>query len=285
MPGTCGELVQGTLDGVPCLVSCPMDLFAEVSVVARPGTGLVLAPPSMSKTHRAVSLAMESLGCTGADVHIHRHHALPEGKGYASSSADILAALFALSRLLGSPLSPEEATRLALAVEPTDSIAWEGLALLAHRDGQLMQPLGPPPELAVLVLDWGGFVDTLAFNSADYTGTLARLAPLHKEAFAMLQAGIASADPVLVGQAATQSALAHQAILYKPQLESVLQLAKRAGALGVCVAHSGTLIGVLLHPEGAQEALPYLLSRLPGRPAHRLCRVIGGGPRWPQEVP
>lgn len=60
--GACGELVQGTLDGMPCLVSCPIDRMAEVEVVVTQGGGRITAPPTMPKTHRAVQLALAALG-------------------------------------------------------------------------------------------------------------------------------------------------------------------------------------------------------------------------------
>lgn len=167
-------------------------------------------------------------------MRIERRRGLPEAKGYASSTADILATLFGLGRTLGEWISAERATRMALEVEPTDSFAWEMLSLLAHRDGRLMEPLGPPPPLCVLVLDWGGKVDTLEFNRADHRATLRRLVPPHREAFAMLRAGVASGDVELIGKAATLSPKAHQRILFKPQLEVVMKLGggrRRAGSL------------------------------------------------------
>jgi len=284
VPGACGELVQGTLDGVPCLVSCPIDRMAEVVVVATPGSGRVRVPATMPKTRWAVQLALAALGRQDVDVRVERRRGLPEAKGYASSTADILAALFGLGRALGERISAEWATHLALELDPTDSLAWHGLALLAHRDGQLMEPLGPPPSLCVLVLDWGGVVYTLEFNRADHRVVLRWLSPLHREAFAMLRAGVASGDVELIGRAATLSAQAHQRILFKPQLEVVAKLAKAVGAPGVCVAHSGTLIGVLLRPQGATEAADYILSHLPHKPAHGLHRVVWGGPRYVEET-
>jgi hypothetical protein len=39
LPGTCGELFQGTLDGQQCLVSCPIGRFATVEVELQDGPG------------------------------------------------------------------------------------------------------------------------------------------------------------------------------------------------------------------------------------------------------
>lgn len=32
VPGTCGELLQGSIGGVDSLVSCPIDLYSRVTV-------------------------------------------------------------------------------------------------------------------------------------------------------------------------------------------------------------------------------------------------------------
>ncbi len=75
------------------------------------------------------------------DVVVRKSKALPEARGYASSTADILATLFGLARTLQESISAKEATKLAISIEPTDSLAWEDLTLLSYRDGKVIQPL------------------------------------------------------------------------------------------------------------------------------------------------
>jgi uncharacterized protein involved in propanediol utilization len=53
----------------------------------------------------------------------------------------------------------------------------------------------------------------------------------------------------MLGRVATISASISQRHLPKPHWDNVLQLAEEHGALGVQVAHSGTLFGILLDPE------------------------------------
>jgi len=280
-PGTCGELFQGTLDGVSCLVSCPIDRYARIRVTARPGKGLSL-PGEMSKTRRALEMFMESRSPAGRNLAVERLEALPEGKGYASSTADILSALACAASLAGISLPPEEASAIALSVEPTDSIAWPGLALLDHREGRIMRYLGPPPPLSVLVLDWGGTVDTEEFNRRDSRAVLSALAPLHREAFSQVLRGVEQGDPEVLGRGASLSARASARLLEKPRLDECFALCSQLDGYGVCVAHSGTLYGILL-PSGAEgregEIFETAARRLSPGWEGRVHSLVSGGPR------
>lgn len=275
-PGACGELFQGMAEGEYCLVSCPIDVRSVIRVESSRGEGLVF-PPEMSKTGRAAKAFLER---RGGGFTIERLKGLPEGRGYASSTADILAALACLARLDGIYLTPEEATAIALSIEPTDSLAWPGLALLDHRGGRVMEYLGPPPPMSVLVLDWGGAVDTEEFNRKYSASDLAPLSPLHAEAFSLVRGGIEEGDPEKTGRGASMSARAWNGILEKPRLDECFALCTRLGGFGVCAAHSGTLTGILLPPEaGAQEAdiLERAERELPRGWKGRLTAVVSGG--------
>ena len=144
-----------------------------------------------------------------------------------------------------------------------------------------MKHLGPPPPLHIVVLDFGGQVDTVEFNQADYTSLLRSLEPRTAEAAALVEEGILKGDVALIGQGATLSALGHQAVLPKPYLERVLALAGETGAVGVCAAHSGTVVGVLLDPrkQSREEVARFLRGRLPGVEHMFLVSLIGGGYR------
>lgn len=257
LPGTCGEWVQGTLDGVPCLVSCPIDWYGTVTVEIGDTSGPRILPPAGAKTAVAVARALAATGEDGIGVTVRSRNPLPRSRGYASSTVDVAGAILATGRVFGRPFEAAEAARLAVSVEPSDGIMFPGLTLLAHRDASFHRELGPVPELAVVVIDPGGSVDTVAFNQTDHRAALAGLAPRHRDAFEQLAAGLARGDRQAVAEAATQSALAHQALLPNPLLEPALALARRAGGLGILRAHSGTLAGIICEPD----VLPALADR------------------------
>ena len=100
-----------------------------------------------------------------------------------------------------------------------------------------------------------------------------------------MKAGLRRGNLADIGYGATLSARVHQRILYKPQLETVIGLAREVEALGVNVAHSGTVIGVLLDPAHANDlaTAAYLLAHLPGLESISLHRIVGGGPRFSEK--
>ncbi len=163
VPGTCGELVQGTLDGIPCLVSCPISSYSVVEVHYGLGSNWRLQP-HLAKSATALRYGLEYLELTGSSGRVHLNSNLPHGRGYGSSTADIGATLFALGHAVGHALKPAEVAHLALRVEPTDRSLFPGWVLWDHRGGQICKDLGAPPLLSVIVMAPGGKVDTVAYN-------------------------------------------------------------------------------------------------------------------------
>ncbi len=284
VPGTCGELVQGTLDGMPCLVSCPIAAYsvADVDIDRHNGGGSGWSlPPHLTKTRAALHYGLEDLGLADRTGRVNLRSDLPRSRGYGSSTADIGATLFALGHAVGRELSPAQVAQLALRVEPTDGSLFSGWVLWDHRSGQRCEALGAPPLLSVIVLDPGGAVDTIAYNQQVQAPMLRALASRHREAFAMLQEGIKHGDAATIGAAATLSAVAHQEILPSALLDVALKLGQAIGAVGVCRAHSGTIIGLLIDPHDTEmsTACELVRQQCPNTVNVNGFSVIGGGPK------
>ena len=298
VPGSCGELVQGLLEGGYFLISCPVDFFATVSVEIFAGEKFaggprVDAPESCPKTAAAVKATLAHLGREDLRVQVSVNNPIPRSKGLGSSSADVAAAIAATGMALGQELSPQDVARLALTVEPTDGVMFPGLALFDHREGRKMEVLGPPPPMELVALDFGGTVDTLEFNQADRRQAWESVALETKEALGLVRSGIVNCDPSLVGRGASISARSGQQVLPKPELPQVMDFAADVGAVGVNAARSfltaqypewwplilgGLFVGVvLLFPEGL-FGLPRQLTRWWRRVRTRLSRRAGALP-------
>jgi uncharacterized protein involved in propanediol utilization len=70
----------------------------------------------------------------------------------------------------------------------------------------------------------------------------------------LLRRAVERQDAALLGRAATASTLLMQRHRPKRQMPELLHLAKETGALGVQVAHSGTVAGFLFAPGAGAEA-------------------------------
>jgi len=275
LPYTCGELFQGTLDNQPCLVSCPIALYSTARIVPN------LAGQSLPRKARR---ALETLLLSSHPVpSISLLSRLPSGRGYGTSTADIGGVIFAAAKFAGFSISSIEAARLAVAIEPTDSTLFPGLALFDHRQAEFHQILGTEvPPLAVVILDPGGVVDSEAFNACNWKPVLAKLAAQHRQSFDLLQQGIVTQDLPTLGEAATLSARIHQKILFNPLLDQALVLARETKAVGICRAHSGTVLGLLYPKSGFDEPtiLRRLRQQLPTQITLRVTELVAGGPRF-----
>lgn len=281
LPGSCGELVQGSRCGIPFHVTCPIDMYSTVKVEMAPGNGQAHGPKEAIKAREAVARTMKYLRCRDMDAELSISSLLLPGKGMASSTADVAGAILATGLALGHLLAPQQVAQIALSIEPTDGTFFPGIVAFDHRGGKIQQELGSPPPIDIIVLDFGGEVDTVAFNQQERTDILRSLEPQVEKALELVKDGVRLSRSEMIGEGATISALANQKILYKPQLNMVLNLARQVDALGVNVAHSGTVIGVLLEPQrrDVKDVIAFLYHQLPGLENVYTARLVGGGPR------
>ena len=266
-PGTCGELIQGWYApwSQPILVSCPIARYSWVTVQLR-RVPEIDAPAGCFKSRQAARLLLDTLGQPDLGATIRIHSQLLPGRGMASSTADIVGVMAGLALALNQPLSPEELARLACQVEPSDSIMFAELAMLAYRDDGQARRLGPIPPLALLMLDPGQAIDTLTYNAQLDLAAVRNLAAATQEALDLLCQGLAVGDAALIGQAASLSAASYQAIHNNPLAEAAQGWARHSGAVGVARAHSGSVVG-LLYPADRNLAGPsaWVAGRFRGR--------------------
>ncbi|MFZ5876137.1 MAG: hypothetical protein ACOYXU_06970 [Nitrospirota bacterium] len=271
VPGSCGELVQGVVDGVRLHVSCPVNRYTWATW--RPMRYHVAYG---QKVRQALASAGGSTAfVNGLKMTSHLHH----GIGMASSTADIGAAVGLWLAMSHGTVNAEVVARLALAVEPTDGVLFDGIVLFDHRHGSVLEQWGSPPPIEVVAVQVGEPVDTVEFNERDRAAVSRSQTRSILHAFDLVRRGLARRDPASIGQGATLSAFCHQNILPKPALEPLLRLALEEGGYGVNVAHSGSLVGLLLPPGGYdRERMARRIAELvPYRAPVRRLRLQGGG--------
>ncbi|MDR2006830.1 MAG: hypothetical protein LBP78_06285 [Acidaminococcales bacterium] len=277
VPGSCGELVQGVIDGGDLLITCPISWYSEVSISF---AGNAADEAENCKSYAAVRAFLRNHGCE-RPFSLTIASKLPRGKGMASSSADIAAACAAAACALNLPAAPDEIKEIALAIEPTDGVFFPGIVAFDHIRGERLITLGVPPAIKLAIFDCGGEIDTIAFNKRTDLKVL-RLEKQEEfaQAYALVREGIAGGNPVLVAKGATISALANQKILNKPYLEKMIIIGNNCGALGVNAAHSGVVAGVLF--DGAcggefEKCVRDVLAACPGLNYLGSAGLVGGG--------
>ena len=278
-PGVCGELAQGVIEGIHFLVTCPVDFYSRVKVdIYADGPG-VEAPEDCDKAAAAVRRTLFHLKNAKVRAKLTINNPIPRGKGMASSSADLAAAIAATGLALGEEISPYQIAQIALSIEPTDGIMIPGVALFDHRAGIIRESLGPPPPMEIVALDLGGTVDTVQFNMVDRFQRWQSVDEQTGEALRLLRRGIEEQDPALVGRGASISAEASQTVLAKPRLAEVKEFAESVGAVGVNVGHSGTIMGVLLDARERRGKSTYhkAVSAFPDAESVYHFRLLGGG--------
>ena len=144
-----------------------------------------------------------------------------------------------------------------------------------------MEVLGQPPPMELIALDFGGTVDTLKFNREDHRRAWESTSVATAEALVLVRAGIANGDPAEVGRGASISALAAQSVLPKNELPEVIDFSDRMGAVGVNVAHSGTVIGILLDARQRRGLSVYKQAQrtFPQAESMQHFRLLAGGIR------
>ncbi|MEU5682678.1 GHMP family kinase ATP-binding protein [Streptomyces venezuelae] len=276
--GTFGELLQGVLpeEGGDFLVTLPVARWTMATFRrGSPSGELEVRPRHKTKALRLARMIAESAPA-GPSAHppggvLTVSSVIPEGKGLASSSADLVATARAVGRALGVPMPPTRIERLLARIEPTDGVLYPAIVAYHHRSVRLHSVLGSLPAMAVVGIDEGGSVDTVDFNripkpftTADrhaYAGLLERLT-----------VAVRGHDLAEVGRIATRSARMNQALRHKASLEPMLDICREVGGLGVAVGHSGTTSGILL------DATDPAYTRRVTAAAEACGELTGGGP-------
>lgn len=251
-----GELLQGVFEGDDGhlhrgLVTLPLSTQQVVATFwPRQDDRIRTRPGNRPKAARAVALTLQHLGFEhwGGDLTI--ESGISIGYGYGSSTADVVAAIRATAAASSVVLRRSTICRLAIAAEEaSDAIVYGDQAVLfAHREGTCLEHFGGalPPLLVVGFRDGSSAqIDTLRLPRVRYDSEEIQL-------FRMLRAlafrSIREQNPRMLGRVATISAEISQRHLPKPRWTAVLRLAAGHSALGVQVAHSGTLFGILFDP-------------------------------------
>jgi uncharacterized protein involved in propanediol utilization len=254
-PSHHGELVQGMFESAGRLrrglTTLPCSLFmSRARVRLHPMVPeLVVTPTWRTKALAAAHGTLRVLGLAGYGGTIEVDSDVRVGLGLGSSSSDVTATILAVLAAVDRTLRADQIAHIAVAAEAaTDPLIYDRMLLFAQREGNVIEDFGRPMiPLDVLGFDSGlGEVDTLAMPAPRYTtGEIAQFGLLRRSLRRACRAG----DAAALGAIATVSARINQRLLPVPRFERLLDVMAETGALGLQVAHSGSIAG-LLYPAG-----------------------------------
>jgi len=253
-----GELFQGQTEDHGgerrrCLVSLPCNRFISRARFSPSEGDRIEVSPGKKKAERAFRLTLEHFNAHNIGGKLTLQSNIPERKGYGSSTADCVAAVLAAAASIGRPLSDETVARLVVHAEgASDTVMFHRAVLFAQREGTVIEDyLEPFPRFDALGMDCdeNGFVDTMSFPPASYTR---REIETFQTLICSLRRAIRTRDLSALGAIATASAAINERFLPKPMFSEIRRLANCCGALGVAVAHSGTVLSILLNPSDPQ---------------------------------
>ena len=248
-PASCGEFVQGVLDNEEYLSSYAINLFSVATL--EEGKEVIHTGPR--KSRRAMELVFEKFNIPVEEskkISLNINSQIPVGKGMASSTADIGTTIKATLSMLGKSLTGEEISKLAVKIEATDSLLLNRHSIFNPLTADIKKYMGGIDNAKVVILEPDDILDTKSIRmTPNYRMYKMQNKEIIKESFSLLDEGLARNNLSLVGKACTYSSLANENIHKKPFLKEIIEISDKFGCYGVNIAHSGTVIGILMDKE------------------------------------
>ncbi|AJA47373.1 L-threonine kinase [Clostridium pasteurianum DSM 525 = ATCC 6013] len=239
-PGSAGEIVQGNVQGIDVLTSCPINLYTKVKVFENSNINNYYRN---SKTYKFMFNILKRWGYEsfGSTLKIYINSYIPIGKGFASSTADLCALYNALTKLFRRNFDEKELMDECLKIEPTDSIIFDKMTLFDYKNGAFNKTIGEYLEFHLLIFEGKTRINTVEFNR--------RKLPEHKDISDLIPHlidGVRSKNLRKLAWCATESIIRNQHRLKYDFLEDILSIMDKVEGIGILGAHSGNFLGIIL---------------------------------------
>ncbi|QMV16712.1 GHMP family kinase ATP-binding protein [Vibrio spartinae] len=243
---TFGELLQGMLpNGQDFLVTFPIHRYVKAKFYrGEDDMGLQVCPPHKTKALALADALLRryQLPCTGL---LEIESDIPESKGLASSSADLVAVARAITDHYHMHISDADLAHLLCQIEPTDAVMFGHCVAFHQNIGHLIADLGPLPPMVIVAHDEGGSVDTVTHQKT-HPGMGIAEREQYQDLLQRIQRAVKHGDCDEIGHVTTMSSILNQRFRPNKHLSLFIDICDQYGGLGIAVAHSGTYIGILL---------------------------------------
>ncbi|GIW48642.1 MAG: kinase [Caloramator sp.] len=240
--GSLGEILQGRYKGIDVLCSFPVNLFTRVYL-----TEDVRNTYEYVKTNSFIKEILMKWEIEEKYFVLIESN-IPKMKGFASSTADILAAYIALLKRYKRIFNIEELVKTAIKIEPTDSIIFDKATLFDYKEGKYIRTLGDYFKFYCICFEGIEGVDTLSFNKSAKV-------PLQEvdDLVELLDEAIKNKSAEKLAYVSTQSILRNQKRLPYLYLNDILDICKKVEGLGIVGAHSGNMISIIFDDKEKRD--------------------------------
>ncbi|CDF57286.1 serine/threonine protein kinase [Thermobrachium celere] len=232
--GSLGEVLQGNYNGVDVLCSFPVNLYTRVYLLKQDGY-----IDDNIKTYSFIK-EISKIWKIELNYKVSIESNIPKMKGFASSTADILAAYLALIKEHRRQFDIDEFVKASINVEPTDSIIFSNATLFDYKTGNFRMSLGEYFKFYCICFEGKEGVDTLRFNR-EVKVPLERvddLVPILKEA-------VKEKSTEKLSYVSTESIKRNQRRLSYTYLDDILKLCRCCDGYGIIGAHSGNMLSII----------------------------------------
>ena len=250
-----GEIIQGRKsDGTDFLVTIPIDLWSICNLKVMERHGPVAVHCELEKSKKVAEVILSKLDiATGYELHISFNRNIPVGKSLSSSTADMLSTLRALQEVFGFLLRPKAVSAIFREIEPHDGIMYKSSVIYNHRKGLLLEDLDYIPAFKIIVLDFGGNVDSVAYNKE--LSFSEDISQKYDTLYQECQKAYEKKDDHRIARCATKSLQINLETNNDPLRASVLKHYRDFGATGAINTHSGTCVGLIYPAETSDTVL------------------------------
>lgn len=248
VPCSCGEFIQGKIGIDDALISCPIDIYSTAIIKRGKQTTKLL-----EKVQKAIEATINYYDVDKevlSDLSIDINTSLPYGKGYATSTSEMVAVIVAISKYLKKEITPIEVAQICVAIEPTDSIMFKGIALFKHLKCELLDSVDLKIPYNIAILELAESISTVGLREQ---GAFKIDTRDSTDIFKTFLLGISNKKIDYIRNSMLSSALGNQNILEKKFIKEINEMAILDNAIGINVAHSGSIVGVMFECEKNME--------------------------------
>lgn len=277
-PGTLGELLQG-----PCMHEGELHI-GLITLPVRQYSWMHFLPGQEGDPTRDLAGKRKCRRVIDAYLDLHRlvlppgrwMHAseLPEGRGMASSTADLVATIRCLDSLFERATPISRIADLLREIERSDAVFLDSPAVYLSGRQEIWQRLPGNVSFHACYIDEGDAVDTQQVTPQLMRWYAAQW-PAYRANLAQAMDAFGRGDRAAIASCATVSATLAQGVIRKRHFNTLMAERERFGADGVVVAHTGSLIGYLFLQAPGIERMGALSAFFLGL-GHQ-CRFVETG--------